>query len=214
MSQDVCVFFSNNQVEAKREILKLKLHVYQHFSPHTLTTPRRLNPKPDVADQWGWKTRRIKVEGGMVRINYNQKETKRRPGCFNYFSLIIWFCGGKPGTAKKRKMKSNLNYMERKCRGFLHMVHLFSTVTLNSWQGWWLAPKPWCKLSMETVLRCSHAGSKLFRMVMTLRKVLKHTDCRLTKTSELVVVFFLKCLLQHTRLVSIQTVMLFFCCFV
>ena len=63
----------------------------------------------------------------MVRINYNQKETKRRPGCFNYFSHIIWFCGGKPGTAKKRKMKSDLNYMERKCRGFVHTVHLFST---------------------------------------------------------------------------------------
>lgn len=63
----------------------------------------------------------------MVCINYNQKETKRRPGCFNYFSHIIWFCGGKSGTTKKRKMKRNLNYMERKCRGFLHTVHLFST---------------------------------------------------------------------------------------
>lgn len=49
----------------------------------------------------------------MVHINYNQKETKRRAGCFNYFSHIIWFCGGKPDTAKKSKMKRALNYMGR-----------------------------------------------------------------------------------------------------
>lgn len=50
----------------------------------------------------------------MESINYNQKETKRGPGCFNYFSHIIWFCGGKPGCAKKRKIKSNSNYMSGK----------------------------------------------------------------------------------------------------
>lgn len=63
----------------------------------------------------------------MVRINYNQKETKRRPGCFNYFLHIIWFCGGKRSTAKKREMKRNLNYMKKGYRSFLNMVQLFST---------------------------------------------------------------------------------------
>lgn len=142
------VFFSNNQ--KNWEILELKLHVYKHFSLHTPTTPRWLKPKPDAADQWGQNTRRIKVEDGMVHINYNQKETERRPRCFNYFSHIIWFCGGKPCTAKKRKMKRDLNYMERKCRGFF--TH-GPAILHNCRQGWWLAPKPCCKSSMDKELK-------------------------------------------------------------
>lgn len=63
----------------------------------------------------------------MVCIIYNQKETKQRPRCFNYFLHIIWFCGGKKVLTKKRKMKRNSNYMERKCRGFVHTLHLFPT---------------------------------------------------------------------------------------
>lgn len=93
----------------------------------------------------------------MVRINYNQKETKRRPGCFNYFSHIIWFCGGKPYAAKKRKMKSDLNYTERKCRGFFTQG---PSILHSCRQGWWLTPNPCCTLPVDTELRCSHAESK------------------------------------------------------
>lgn len=100
----------------------------------------------------------------MVRINYNQKETKRRPWCFNYFSHIIWFCGGKPGPAKKRKDEKQLKlHGEKVQRLFTHGP----SILYNCRQDWWLAPKPCCKLSMERELRCSHAGFKLFRMAMT-----------------------------------------------
>ena len=56
----------------------------------------------------------------MVHINYNQKETKRRAAHFNYFSHIIWFCGGKSDIAKKSRMKTKQNYMEGTSGGFLH----------------------------------------------------------------------------------------------
>lgn len=41
----------------------------------------------------------------MVYINYNQKETKSRPGCFNYFSHIIWFVGTRKALPKKKDKK-------------------------------------------------------------------------------------------------------------
>lgn len=65
----------------------------------------------------------------MVRINYNQKETKRRAGCFNYFLYIIWFCGGKCGTAKKRRDEKKLELHEEKVqRLFKHgpaILHIY-----------------------------------------------------------------------------------------
>lgn len=62
----------------------------------------------------------------MVYINYNQKETKSRPGCFNYFSHIIWFVGTRKALPKK-KDKKELKLHGKKSAVFVHTVHLFST---------------------------------------------------------------------------------------
>lgn len=61
----------------------------------------------------------------MVRINYNQKETERRPGClFNCLLRIIWFCQGRPGPTKKRKMKKRLKlHGKESAAAFLNTVH-------------------------------------------------------------------------------------------
>lgn len=101
----------------------------------------------------------------MVYINYNQKETKQRPGCFNYFSHIIWFCGGKKGTTKKRKMKRNSNYMERKCRGCVHTLHPFST-TVDKVDD---LPQN-LSLNCCWVQNVSNGTSKLFNMALIMKE--------------------------------------------
>lgn len=147
----------------------------------------------------------------MVRINYNQKETKRRPWCFNYFSHIIWFCGGKPGTAKKRKMKSNLNYMERKCRGFLHMVHLFPTTVdkADDYPQNLAVNCPWKQnLDAATLyLSCSAwpwLKERCWNILTADWQEKKPEPFPFKKK---------RCLLWHTWSVGIQIIMTVFCCF-
>lgn len=97
------------------------------------------------------------MEDGMVCINYNQKETKRRPGCFNYFSHIIWFLWGqaRPYWEKKKKDEKLLKLHGKKVQR--HFTHGLS-IPHNCRKSSWLAPKPCCKVSIVTEGRCSHAG--------------------------------------------------------
>lgn len=63
----------------------------------------------------------------MVHINYNQTETKRRPGRFNYFSHIIWFYGARKAQQRGEDEKELKLHGKKVPRLYMHTRHPFPT---------------------------------------------------------------------------------------